>query len=140
MQDQILPQLRKMLSLLLALTIALGPTATPAFAANAKNQKKSDSNTASPIKHVIVIVGENRSFDHLFATYQPKAGETVNNLLSEGIVHPDGTPGSKYSLATQNSADITGSTTYQLSPTTNKAAYATLPAPLAGGPSNVCTN
>jgi phospholipase C len=28
--------------------------------------------TASPIKHVIIIVGENRSFDHLFATYVPK--------------------------------------------------------------------
>ena len=25
--------------------------------------------TASPIKHVLIIVGENRSFDHLFATY-----------------------------------------------------------------------
>ena len=29
---------------------------------------KGDANTATPIKHVIVIVGENRSFDHLFAT------------------------------------------------------------------------
>ena len=28
--------------------------------------------TASPIKHVIIIVGENRSFDHLYATYTPK--------------------------------------------------------------------
>ena len=28
--------------------------------------------TATPIKHVIIIVGENRSFDHLFATYEPK--------------------------------------------------------------------
>ena len=27
--------------------------------------------TATPIKHVIIIVGENRSFDHLFATYIP---------------------------------------------------------------------
>src|SRR5882762_2323767 len=31
--------------------------------------------TATPIKHVIIIVGENRSFDHLFATYQCGAGE-----------------------------------------------------------------
>ena len=30
--------------------------------------------TASPIKHVIVIVGENRTFDHIFATYEPKHG------------------------------------------------------------------
>ena len=27
--------------------------------------------TATPIKHVIIIVGENRSFDHVFATYAP---------------------------------------------------------------------
>ncbi len=27
-----------------------------------------DRQTATPIKHVIIIVGENRSFDHLFAT------------------------------------------------------------------------
>ena len=29
--------------------------------------------TATPIKHVIIIVGENRSFDHLFATYVPRS-------------------------------------------------------------------
>ena len=42
--------------------------------------------TATPIKHVIIIIGENRSFDHVFATYEPKSGQTVWNLLSEGIV------------------------------------------------------
>jgi phospholipase C len=32
----------------------------------------------TPIKHVIVIIGENRSFDHVFATYVPnRPGETV---------------------------------------------------------------
>src|SRR5215472_7300255 len=60
--------------------------------------------TKTPIKHVIVIVGENRSFDHLFATYQPKPGNTVNNLLSEGIVNGDGSPGPNYALAQQYSA------------------------------------
>src|SRR6202035_6033879 len=50
--------------------------------------------TASPIKHVLIIVGENRSFDHLFATYAPKKrGETIQNLLSERIINADGTPG-----------------------------------------------
>ena len=40
--------------------------------------------TATPIKHVIIIVGENRSFDHLFATYVPKTqARRVLNLLSE---------------------------------------------------------
>src|ERR1700759_998235 len=49
----------------------------------------SDNNTRSPIKHVIVIIGENRSFDHVYATYVPKHGQYVWNLLSEGIVKLD---------------------------------------------------
>jgi phospholipase C len=48
-----------------------------------------DNETSSPIKHVIVIIGENRSFDHVFATYVPRHGEKVWNLLSEGIVKAD---------------------------------------------------
>jgi phospholipase C len=127
------------MALLLTATISLGPAVTPASAAGPNNAKKGDAVTASPIKHVIVIVGENRSFDHLFATYVPKPGGTVNNLLSEGVVNPNGAPGPNYSRATQYSADITGSTTYQMSPTTGKAPYPVLPAPLNGGPSNVCT-
>jgi hypothetical protein len=58
--------------------------------------------TATPIKHVIIIVGENRSFDHLFATYVPKhEDEKVLNLLSEGIVNADGTPGPNFAKAHQ---------------------------------------
>ena len=98
------------------------------------------SPTSSPIKHVIVIVGENRTFDHLFATYVPKPGETVNNLLSEGIINLDGSPGPNFANAHQYSADITGSATFQLSPTSAKTLYTTLPAPLNGGPTNVCAN
>jgi phospholipase C len=58
--------------------------------------------TASPIKHVIIIVGENRSFDHIFATYVPKnRGERVLNLLSEGIINADGSPGPNFAKAHQ---------------------------------------
>ena len=96
--------------------------------------------TATPIKHVIVIVGENRTFDHIFATYKPKHGETVNNLLSEGIINEDGTPGPNYRAAQQYSADITGSPVFELSPTKGKVLYSVLPAPLNGGPTNVCTD
>ncbi|MBV8133809.1 MAG: phosphoesterase, partial [Alphaproteobacteria bacterium] len=39
--------------------------------------------TATPIKHVIVVIGENRSFDHLYGTYVPKSGDSILNLLSE---------------------------------------------------------
>jgi phospholipase C len=31
--------------------------------------------TATPIKHVIVVIGENRSFDHTYGTYVPKSGD-----------------------------------------------------------------
>src|SRR6266699_3280083 len=58
--------------------------------------------TATPIKHVIIVVGENRSFDHLFATYVPTSrSEKVLNLLSEGIVNADGSPGPNFAKAHQ---------------------------------------
>lgn len=63
-----------------------------------------DVHTSTPIKHLIVIVGENRSFDNLFATYQPPQGESVANLLSRGIVNEDGSPGRNFSLAAQKRA------------------------------------
>jgi phospholipase C len=88
--------------------------------------------TATPIKHVIVIIGENRTFDHVFATYQPRRGESVSNLLSKGIVKPDGTPGPNFFLASQSSASDTNADGYQLSPSGN-AAYSVLPPVLAGG-------
>ncbi len=55
----------------------------------------------TPIEHVIVVVGENQTFDTVFATYVPPPGETVRNLLSEGIIGSDGSPGPEYSRATQ---------------------------------------
>lgn len=38
-------------------------------------------------------VGENRTFDNLFATFRPPPGQSVRNLLSLAIVNADGTPG-----------------------------------------------
>ena len=38
--------------------------------------------TTSPIKHVIVIIGENHTFDNVFATYKSHSGAYVKNLLS----------------------------------------------------------
>jgi phospholipase C len=95
--------------------------------------------TATPIKHVIVIIGENRTFDHLFATYKPKGGQGVDNLLSKGIVNEDGTPGPHYARAHQFYADATGSSAFELSPQ-KKTPYSALPAPLNGGPTDVCKN
>ena len=123
---------RAMLAIIALMQNALTPAVQAA--------KPSDSNTVTPIKHVIVIVGENRSFDHLFATYQPVAGESVNNLLSEKIVDAQGNPGTNYSKAHQYSADVTGHGVYELSPTSGKTLYKTLPAPLNGGPTNACSS
>ena len=89
------------------------------------------THTVTPIKHVIVIIGENRSFDHVFATYVPKSGQTVSNLLSRGIIEADGTPGPNYSLAAQYRAVDT--TEYQISPG-GKKVYDHIPPPVAGGP------
>jgi len=84
----------------------------------------------TPIEHVIVLVGENRSFDNLFATYRPKKGETVWNLLSRGIVREDGTPGRNFHLAAQHRLETHGA--YTPTPRTT-GAYATLPQPYASG-------
>jgi phospholipase C len=94
--------------------------------------------TETPIKHVIVIIGENRSFDHVFATYKPKNGESVSNLLSKGIVKEDGTPGPNYSLSAQYSAvdsPTVGAGTYAISPP-EKTLYGSIPPVVAGGPTN----
>jgi phospholipase C len=90
-----------------------------------------DRDTLSPIKHVIVIVGENRTFDHVFATYKPKHSQRISNLLSKGIVKEDGSPGPNFALAVQKSASDT--TAYQIAPG-GKDAYTVLPPALAGGP------
>jgi phospholipase C len=102
----------------------------PAIAAGDRDTDAS-SQTRTPIKHVIVIIGENRTFDHVFATYKPKNGERVDNLLSKQIINEDGTPGAGYALATQFSAHDTHD--FELSPGA-KSVYPVLPAPLAGGP------
>jgi phospholipase C len=55
----------------------------------------------TPIHHLTIIVGENHSFDNLFATYQPRNGQQVANLLSKGIVDLNGAPGPNASQARQ---------------------------------------
>ncbi|MGC2729139.1 MAG: alkaline phosphatase family protein, partial [Candidatus Sulfotelmatobacter sp.] len=54
--------MRQFLSVLLTAAMVAAPVLTPA--ANAANPK-----TATPIKHIVIIFGENQSFDHYFGTY-----------------------------------------------------------------------
>jgi phospholipase C len=93
-------------------------------------EAKEKSKTATPIKHVIVLIGENRTFDHLFATYKPRKGESVKNLLSEGIINAHGAPGPNFSKAAQFQAIAPFQTSYYISlDNSQKAPYTTLPAP-----------
>src|SRR5580698_8371997 len=54
--------MRQLLSVCLVAAMVAGPVLAPA--ANAATPK-----TATPIKHIVIIFGENRSFDHYFGTY-----------------------------------------------------------------------
>jgi phospholipase C len=106
-----------------------------AFAAGTSEPPSRDNDTATPIKHVIVIIGENRSFDHVFATYVPKkSGVHVQNLLSEGIVTADGKPGPNFSKAAQQAASDPQRDTFLLDPNKTSFPKDELPAPLVGGP------
>jgi phospholipase C len=82
----------------------------------------------TPIQHLIVIVGENRSFDQVFGTYVPPAGQTVWNLLSQGIVNADGTPGPNFAKAAQYQATLRAPNPYSINPG-GKTGYTTLPPP-----------
>jgi phospholipase C len=118
-------------AILAALQVFAGGS-LPVLAQNATASSVA-STTRTPIKHVIVIIGENRTFDHIFATYKPVKGQKVDNLLSKGIINEDGTPGPNFSQARQFSAVDTFADQFQVSPV-SKSAYPHLPAPLAGGP------
>jgi phospholipase C len=107
------------------------------LASSAQAQDDNDSKTTSPIKHVIVIIGENRSYDHVFATYVPKSGQTTMNLLSEGIIKADGAPGPNFEKAHQVAAvdlgEKHGGDPFLLSPPKLDFGGDVLPAPLVGG-------
>ena len=57
--------------------------------------------TATPIKHLIVVIGENRGFDHVFGAYIPRPDQGIANLLSRGIINKDGSPGPNFGEAAQ---------------------------------------
>jgi phospholipase C len=69
---------------------------------------------ATPIKHVIIVIGENHTFDNLFGGYKPGKGQMVHNLLSQGIINADGSPGPNFSKAVQQQAGNTS--VYRIDP------------------------
>jgi phospholipase C len=129
---------------LAVLQMSVGPVLAavsgPAFGGLWNSGGDRSDRTATPIKHVIVIIGENRSFDHVFATYEPKRGQTVHNLLSEGIIQLDANknaiPGPNFRKAQQLSAsDLGTQDSFLLSPPKQEFPNNQLPAPEAAGPS-----
>jgi len=106
---------------------------------NGNNNAKGPSETAktaTPIKHVIILIGENRGLDHTFGVYKPKgAGQTISNLLSKGIVNEDGTPGPNFAQAQQFS--VAGQPSYYVgAPAMAKSPYSptnTMPQPNTEG-------
>jgi phospholipase C len=122
-----------------ALVTMLNAQLPPSLAHAAPEHGRDDDGvaTATPIKHVIVLIGENRTFDNIYATYVPKHGQRVWNLLSRGIVHADGSPGpnkdaaAQFTIGTINPVSYFISTRTLISP--NKTPYAPfLPTPEAG--------
>src|ERR1700734_2358430 len=118
-------------ALVSVLLVSLTSFTTPVSAQNVNADKEArQPSTETPIKHVIVLIGENRTFDHLFATYEPRSGETVKNLLSEEIINADGTPGKNFDKAAQSQAIAPFKTQFYISlDNDEKSPYTTLPEP-----------
>jgi phospholipase C len=82
----------------------------------------------TPITHVIVLIGENHTFDNIYATYN--GPQRVFNLLSRGIVNADGSSGPSASLAAQYQVNTPLPPTYFINvPANKKTAYSPLPSP-----------
>jgi phospholipase C len=99
-------------------------------------QESQERDTKTPIKHVIILIGENRTFDNIYATYEPRHDE-VANLLSKGIIREDGSPGPNANLATQFQIQTINPVRYFIDTrqliNPNKTAYTPfLPTPEAG--------
>jgi len=121
---------RRVVATLVLSLFALTSIAPPASALGRGRDDNDRQNTETPIKHVIVLIGENRTFDHVFATYVPRSKDSVSNLLSKGIINADGTPGPHFSEAAQSQAVVPFRTSFFVSLNNNeKAPYQILPQP-----------
>ena len=110
------------------LTTALGG-ALAALASGGGAAAQDGASTTTPIKHVIILIGENRTFDNIYGMYQPGHGQSVWNLLSRGIVTATG--GTKLNTkAQQYQINTLTSATYFIDASTQKKTlYKVLPQP-----------
>src|SRR6516164_8931374 len=120
----------------LGLRVGVAAAALGAFTANVgatDPDKAADRTpTTTPIKHVIVVIAENSSFDHAFGTFRPRDGQHIANLLSKGIVNADGTPGPNFKNAAQFTVSPQ-SKYFIAAPDGSKTPYTTLPPPDLNG-------
>ena len=74
-----------------------------ALADGSDNSGGGNGETATPIKHVIILIGENWTFDGMFGTYEPKKAnkQSVGNLRSRGYVTATGAPGPDFADSQQ---------------------------------------
>jgi phospholipase C len=96
------------------------------YAEDRHGEGESHRRTATPIEHLIVVIPENRSYDHTFGTYVPRHGQFASNILSKGVVNPDGTPGPSFFAAAQFT--VPPQPLYYIGAPA-KTPYAVLPAP-----------
>ena len=117
--------------------VAFTVLSSTAFADDIRSNGSDHGKTATPIKHVIVLIGENRTFDNVFATYVPRNGQAVSNLLSRGIINANGQPGPNWAAARQFQVGNINPVAYFINTNTlknpNKTAYGLLPSPEVGG-------
>jgi phospholipase C len=86
--------MRQLLSICLVAAMVIGPVSTPL--ANASAVK-----TATPIKHIVIIFGENQSFDHYFGTY-PNALNPKGEPEFRALPHTPSVNGLSYALLNNN--------------------------------------
>ena len=85
--------------------------------------------TRTSIKHLIVVIGENRGFDHIFGAYiPPRRGQHIANLLSRGIINKHGSPGPNFREAAQFTV-MPQAKYFMSAPHSSKTPYLTLPPP-----------
>ncbi|QBD82225.1 phosphoesterase [Ktedonosporobacter rubrisoli] len=82
--------------------------------------------TTTPLKHIIIILGENHTFDNIFGAYKPLKDQSIDNLLSKGIITSNGRLGPRAWLSRQHLAQNRKG--YSLSPQ-QTGSYRTLPQP-----------
>lgn len=107
----------------MAIGIALIGNLETSFAMDAINKSVKPR---TPIEHVIIIVGENHTFDNLYGGYRPRHGRSIDNLLAKGIIKADGSPGPNFATAAQQQA--TNLNLYSIDPS-RTGPYALLPQP-----------